>query len=51
MTIGKRYSVGQSPKIAAHAVEWRRVLSLAIESEAACVKMRVKKQRMRTYTT
>ena len=29
MKIGKWYSLGQSPKIAAHAVEWRRVLSLA----------------------
>ena len=29
MKIGKRYSLDQSPKIAAHAVEWRRVLSLA----------------------
>ena len=29
MKIWKRYSVGQSPKVAAHAVEWRRVLGLA----------------------
>ena len=27
--IGKRCSLGQSPKVAANAVEWRRVLSLA----------------------
>ena len=44
MKIGKRYSLGQSPKIAAHAVEWRRVLSVArligvLFREAACVKM------------
>ena len=26
MKIGKRYSLGQSQKVAAHAVEWRRVL-------------------------
>ena len=42
MKIGKRYSVCQSPKIAAHAVEWRIVLSLARSMgaycEAACVK-------------
>ena len=36
MKIGKRYSLGQSPKIAANAVEWRRVLAYR---EAACVKM------------
>ena len=29
MKIGKMYSVGQSPKVVAHAVEWSRVLSLA----------------------
>ena len=29
MKIGKRYSLGQSPKVAEHAVEWRRVLTLA----------------------
>ena len=41
MKIWKRYSVGQSPKVAAHAVEWRRVLGLARSyREAACVKMR-----------
>ena len=67
MKIWKRYSVGQSPKVAAHAVEWRRVLGLARSigayREAACVKMcknlemisdkkkRVTKLRMRTYTT
>ena len=40
MKIWKRYSVGQSPKVAAHAVEWRRVLGLARSiGEAACVKM------------
>ena len=43
MKIWKRYSVGQSPKVAAHAVEWRRVLGLARSigayREAACVKM------------
>ena len=42
MKIGKRYSLGQSPKVAEHAVEWRRVLSLArwigAYHEAACVK-------------
>ena len=41
MKIGKRYSVGRSPKISAHTVEWRRVLSLARSMgaycEAACV--------------
>ena len=29
MKIWKRYSVGQLPKVAAHATEWRRVLGLA----------------------
>ena len=29
MKIGKRYSLDQSPKVAEHSVEWRRVLSLA----------------------
>ena len=29
MKIWKLYSVGQSPKVAAHATEWRRVLGLA----------------------
>ena len=64
MKIGKRYSLGQPPKIAAHAVEWRRVLSVARSigayREEACVKnlemisdskKRVKKPHMRTYTT
>ena len=41
MKIGKRYSLGQSPKVAEHAVEWRRVLSLARSigayREALCV--------------
>ena len=40
MKIGKMYSLGQSPKIAARAVEWRRVLSQARRigayREAAC---------------
>ena len=41
MKIGKRYSLGQSPKVAAHAVEWRRVLGASPidRREAACVKM------------
>ena len=38
MKIWKLYSVGQSPKVAAHATEWRRVLGLA-RSIGACVKM------------
>ena len=37
MKIWKLYSVGQSPKVAAHATEWRRVLGLA-RSYRACVK-------------
>ena len=37
MKIGKRYSLGQSQKVAAHAVEWRIVLSLAgAYGEALC---------------
>ena len=67
MRIEKRYSLGQSQKVASHAVEWRRVLwltrSIGAYREAACVKMcknfemisdkkkREKKPRMRTYTT
>ena len=41
MKIWKLYSVGQSPKVAAHATEWRRVLGLArsIGAYRACVKM------------
>ena len=42
MKIWKRYSVGQSPKVAELAVEWRRVLGLARSIDrrvAACVKM------------
>ena len=65
MKIWKLYSVGQSPKVAAHATEWRRVLGLArsIGAYRACVKMcknleiisdkkkRVRSRGMRTYTT
>ena len=46
MKVGKRCSLGQSQKIAAHAVEWRRVLSLEVAK-----KKRVTKPRMRIYTT
>ena len=40
MKIWKLYSVGQSPKVAAHATEWSRVLGLArsIGAYRACVK-------------
>ena len=54
--IGKRYSLDQSPKVAAHPVQWRRVLSLARSigeyREAGSVFEHVRKKPcMRTYTT